>query len=125
MIQEETTTIAGKEVKLAYIYATEVAYKKATDENIHSAITDISRAITAKQSPDTEKSIYLILAAHQAYNFAHDIEEPSIIDKDLMKNAKPKELATAVMLIIKMYGEFYEIPVDEPEPQKGNSKGKN
>lgn len=121
----EKIKIAGKQVTLAYCYATEIAYKNFTGENIAVIIDQIARCTKEKTSPDTERSIYLILSAHQAYCTAHNIETPTIVDVDIMNNATPVELGTALGTILNLWGKFYNVLPDEPKQKKGKGKGKN
>ena len=127
MIHEEIT-IAGKSVTLGYCYATEIAYKKLSGENITGIIQETIESINAKppRMPDTERSIYLVLAAAMAYYDGKD-EDPPIKDTDLMRETTPLELGTALGTIVNLWAQFYHIPTGEPEdkPAKGKGKRKN
>ena len=127
MIHEEVT-IAGKSVTLGYCYATEIAYKKFTDENISGIIQDTIEAVNAQppRMPDTERSIFLVLAAIMAYYDSKDEDAP-IKDTDLMRETSPLELGIALGTIITLWSKFYHIPAGEPaeKPAKGKGKGKN
>ena len=124
MIHEEIT-IAGKPVTLGYCYATEIAYKNMYGEDISGIIQETIAAVNAKpaQMPDSERSIYLVLAAVVAY-YESKGEEAPIKDADLMNETTPLELGTALGIIIKLWSQFYNIPKGEPEdkPQKGKGK---
>ena len=130
MIHEEIT-IAGKSVTLGYCYATEIAYKGLSGEDISSIIRDTIAAINAKPAgmPDVKRCIYLVLAAAMAYYQSKDEDEPTPIeDTDLMNEATPIELGNALGTIINLWAKFYSIPAGEPEdkPAKGKgTKGKN
>ena len=130
MIHEEIT-IAGKPVTLGYCYATEIAYKGLSGEDISAIIRDTFAAINAQppRMPDVKRSIYLVLAAAMAYYQSKDEDEPTPIkDTDLMNEATPIELGNALGTIINLWAKFYSIPTGEPEdkPQKGKgNKGKN
>lgn len=116
--------IAGKEVNLAYCFATEVNFKLLADSEINDFIVEVAEAITAtpQRLPDIRKSIFLIIASAQSYYNAQG-EEMKIIDKDLLFKAKPIELGTAIGTILALRNEFYTIPDGEPKTRKG--KGKN
>ena len=124
MINEEIT-IAGKPVTLSYCYATEIIYKDLSDEDIANIIQETIGCINAQPArmPDTKRSIYLVLAAVMAYYQSKDEEAP-IKDTDLMNEATPLELGTALGTIINLWAKFYGIPKGEPadKPQKGKGK---
>ena len=124
MIHEEIT-IAGKPVTLGYCYATEVAYKELSGEDIADIIQETIAAVNAQPArmPDTKRSIYLVLAAVMAY-YESVKEETPIKDKDLMNDTTPIELGTALGTVINLWTKFYNIPSGEPEekPQKGKGK---
>jgi hypothetical protein len=130
MIHEEIT-IAGKPVTLGYCYATEIAYKGLSGEDIAAIIRDTIAAVNAKPAgmPDVKRCIYLVLAAAMAYYQSKGEDEPTPIkDTDLMNEATPIELGNALGTIINLWAKFYRIPAGEPEdkPAKGKgTKGKN
>ena len=117
MISERKITIAGKEVNLSYCYATEIGFKILAGEDISEFAKEVLESIQNKVMPDTEKSIFLIIAAAQAYSESHE-EKEQINSSDLMFKCSPEELATALGTIIVMKAEFYNLPKgEEPEPQ--------
>lgn len=127
MIHEEIT-LAGKPVTLGYCYATEIAYKDLSGEDINTIIQDIITVTNAQPArmPDAKRSIYLVLAAIMAYYQSKDEDAP-IKDTDLMNDTTPLELGTALGIIINLCSKFYNIPKGEPadKPQKGKGKKKN
>ena len=127
MIHEEIT-ITGKPVTLGYCYATEIAYKGLSGEDIAAIIQDTIACVNAKpaQMPDVKRSIYLVLAAVMAYYQSQDEDAP-IKDTDLMNDTTPLELGKALGTIINLWAKFYNIPKGEPaeKPQKGKGKAKN
>lgn len=124
MIHEEIT-LAGKPVTLGYCYATEIAYKDLSGEDITDIIHETIAAVNAKPArmPDAKRSIYLVLAAVIAY-YESKGEDAPIKDKDLMDEITPLELGTALGTIINLFAHFYNIPNGEPadKPQKGKGK---
>lgn len=117
MISERKITIAGKEVNLSYCYATEIGFKILAGEDISEFAKEVLESIQNKVMPDTEKSIFLIIAAAQAYSESHE-EKEQINSSDLMFKCSPEELATALGTIIVMKAEFYNLPKgEESEPQ--------
>ena len=127
MIHEEIT-IAGKPVTLGYCYATEIAYKDLSGEDIADIIQETIAAINVKPArmPDAKRSIYLVLAAVMAYYQSKDEDAP-INSTDLMNDTTPLELATALGTVISLWSQFYNIPTGDPDdkPQKGKGKAKN
>lgn len=124
MIHEEIT-LAGKPVTLGYCYATEIAYKDLSGEDIADIIQETIAAVNAKPArmPDTKRSIYLVLAAILSYYQSKDEDAP-IKTTDLMNDATPIELGTALGAIITLWSQFYSIPKGEPEEKTAKGKGK-
>jgi hypothetical protein len=127
MIHEEIT-MAGKLVTLGYCYATEIAYKDLSGEDIADIIQETIACVNAKPArmPDAKRSIYLVLAAVMAY-YQSKGEDAPIKDTDLMNDTTPLELGTALGTIVNLWAKFYHIPTGEPaeKPAKGKGKGKN
>ena len=118
-------TICGKQVTLAYCYATEIAYKNMTNEDMFDYAQKAVEAIQNQRDPDIEKTIYAILACLMAYY--EDADKAPVKDSEIMKQATPVEIGTAMLTILSMRSEFYHVPKDEPEekPEKGARKRKN
>ena len=124
MIHEEIT-IAGKPVTLGYCYATEVAYKELSGEDIADIIQETITAVNAQPArmPDAKRSIHLVRAAGMAYYQSKDEDAP-IKDTDLMNDCTPLELGTALGTIITLWAQFYHIPAGEPKEKPTKGKGK-
>ena len=112
-------------MNIAYCYATEIAYKDLSGEDIAAIIQETIACVNAKPArmPDTKRSIYLVLAAVMAYYQSKDEEAP-IKDTDLMNDTTPLELGTALGAIITLRAQFYSIPKGEPEDKPAKGKGK-
>ena len=126
MITKEIS-LCGKPVTLGYCYATDISYKKLANQDITDFCQEAVQAIQADRMPDAEKTIYAILACMLAYYQSRDEDNP-IRDADIMNEATPLELGTALGTVLTLRMEFYNIPAGEPEdkPQKGKGKkGKN
>ena len=121
----DEVTLAGKPVTLGYCYATEIAYKDLSGENITDIIQDTITGINATPSrmPDAKRSIYLVLAAIIAYYECVKKEKP-IKDIDIMSEATPVEIGKALGTIINLWAKFYNIPNGEPEDKPKKGKGK-
>ena len=124
MITKEIT-ICSKQVTLAYCYATEIAYKNMANEDMFDYAQKAIEAIQSQRDHDIEKTIYAILACMMAYY--EDANKAPVKDSEIMKQATPVEIGTAMLTILSMRSEFYHVPKDEPEdkPEKGGKKRKN
>ena len=118
-------TLCGKQVTLAYCYATEIAYKEMSDEDIFDYAQEAVEAIQAQRDPDIKKTIYAIIACMMAYY--EDKDKAPVKDSEIMREATPVEIGTAMLTILTMRSEFYHVPKDEPEDkqEKGGGKRKN
>ena len=121
----EKITIVGKSVTLGYCYATEIAYKDMSGEDITAIIQETAACVNAQPArmPDVKRSIYLVLAAAMAYYESKEKASP-IEATDLMREASPLELGTAIGTIITLWAKFYNIPKGEPEDKPAKGKGK-
>ena len=121
MITKEIT-LCGKQVTLAYCYATEITYKDMSDENIADYIKEAVACIQQQTDPDAKHTIYAILSCIMAYY--EDPAKAPVTDRDIMRDATPEELVTAIFTIISLRMDFYHVPQGEPEekPQKGKGK---
>lgn len=117
----KTITIAGKEVTLAYCYATEIGYKLLSDEDINAYMADAMEALKESRMPDTRKTVYVVIAAINAYSEWQE-ETPAVSDRDLMYEATPLELGTALGTIIQLRADFYKVPSDEPKDEQPEEK---
>ena len=115
-------TICGKQVTLAYNYATEISYKILSDEDIIDFGQEIVEKIQQDQMPDIRKTIFLIVASMQSY-YESKGEQCPITDKELMYECTPQEIGVALGTIIGLRSQFYHVPSDEPQdkPEEGNA----
>ena len=116
MITKEITLL-GKQVTLAYCYATEISYKILTDEDIIDFGQEIAEKIQHQQMPDIRKSIFLIIASMQSY-YESKKEKAPIDDKELLYESTPQEIGQALGTVIGLRSKFYHIPSGEPEDKK-------
>jgi hypothetical protein len=124
MITKEIT-ICGKQVTLAYCYATEIAYKDLANEDLFDYANHAIESIRAQRDPDIKKTILAIIACMMAYY--EDADKMPVKDSEIMKNATPVDIGTAMLTILSMRSEFYHIPKGEPEdkPKDGQDAEKN
>lgn len=113
--------LCGKQVMLAYCYATEISYKILSDEDIIDFGQEVVEKIQHEQMPDIRKTIFLIIASMQSY-YESKGEESPITDKDLMYECTPQEIGVALGTIIGLRSQFYHVPSDEPEDKLADGK---
>lgn len=121
MITQEIT-ICSKKVTIAYCYATEIGYKLLSDEDVIAFGHEIAEKIQNEQMPDVRKTIYLILAALNAY-YDFKGEPCPVTDKELMYECTPQEIGVAIGTILALRQQFYHIPTGEPK-DKPTDEGK-
>ena len=123
MITREVT-LCGKQVTLAYCYATEIAYKDMANEDIIKYIRYAIECIQKEEDPDIKQSVFAIVACMIAYAQSKDVEETPVTDKELMLHMSAIELGKAILAIISMRLEFYKVSDQEPGEKKTEKKGK-
>ena len=124
MITKEIT-LCGKQVTLAYCYATEIAYKDLAGEDMLDYAKHATESIQAERDPDIKCTIFAIIACMMAYY--EDADKAPVKDSEIMREATPVEIGTAMLTILTMRQEFYHVPKGEPEDkqEKGGKKRKN
>jgi hypothetical protein len=120
MITKEIT-ICGKQVTLAYCYATEISYKILSDEDIIDFGQEVVEKIQHEQMPDIRKTIFLIIASMQSY-YKSKGEQCPVTDKELMYECTPQDIGMALGVIIGLRTNFYHVPSDEPEDKEPKGK---
>lgn len=125
MIKKETT-ICGKQVTLAYCYATEIAFKDLSDQDITYFMIEAIPQIQDQKMPSAKKVTHLIVASMMSYYESKDEKMPIDV-KDIMYQATALEIGNALGVIIGLRAEFYHIPSGEPEdkPKGGDAELKN
>lgn len=118
--------LCGKQVTLAYCYATEIAFKDLSNQDITDFMIEAVPQIQAQKMPDAKKVVLLIIAALMSH-YQSIGEETPIEDKDIMYRATAEEIGNALGVIIGLRAEFYRIPTGEPEdkPKDGDVEPKN
>lgn len=121
-MQKKEITICGKPVTLAYCYATEIGYKDCSGEDIHTFLTEAIPLIQQQKMPDVKKTLFLIISSMLSYY--EDDEKLPVTDKDMMREATPIEITTALGTIIVLRSQFYHVPEGEPKdkPSEGDEK---
>ena len=118
-MKKKKVKIAGKQVWLAYCYATEIIFNDITGEDINEFFKEV---FTSKERTNPKKLLYPILACAIAYAQGTQTED-ALEDKQLMYEAKPQELIEAFKVVVELRNEWYKLPSsDKPEEEKGNGK---
>ena len=124
-MKKKEITLAGKKVTVAYCYATEIAYKDLSGQDIADFMGEIGEALADNKMPDTKKSIFLLVAAIMSY-YETKKEDAPISDAQIMTDATPLEMGAAIGAVLNLRSEFYALPEGEPKEKKKNArKGKN
>ena len=115
-MKQKEITLCGKQIIIAYCFATEIAFSKYTGVGFD------------KFDPaNPEHVIYTILASTLSYYDAEKQEMP-VKDTDLMYHATPTELTNALMEIFELRKAWYEIPAgaekkdEHPADEEGQEK---
>ena len=126
MITKEIT-LCGQQVTLGYCFATEVLFNKMSDKYLSDYATHTIECIGKQKDPDTEQTIYAILACMVSYAESQKKEAP-LKDTDIMYNAAPAELGIAIFAILELRSQFYHVPDgakqsnnEEEEKKEGES----
>lgn len=98
---------------MAYCYATEIAYKDLADEDMLDYAKHAIDSIHAQRDPDIKRTIFAIIACMMAYY--EDADRAPVKDSEIMREATPVEIGTAMLTILSMRSEFYHVPTGEPE----------
>ena len=128
-MKKKKVKIAGKQVWLAYCYATELAFYDMTDTDINDFFKEF---FSQNKEMDEEKRkkkesrirklvLYAIFAA--AFSYSESVEEECEIGhKALMFHAKPNEITDAFSCVIELRNEWYKLPSDD-KPKKEDEDG--
>lgn len=112
-MKSKTITILGKEVTLGYCHATEIGYNLKSDEDVSEFFSHAVACLQDNRMPDIRKTIYMIIAAVNAYSEWKE-EQAAITDRELMYEADPVEVGTALGTILQLRADFYHLPTSEP-----------
>lgn len=123
-MKKKEITLAGKQVTVAYCYATEIAYKDLSGQDIADFMGEVGEALADNKMPDTKKSIFLLVAAIMSY-YETKKEDAPISDAQIMTDATPLEMGAAIGAVLNLRSEFYALPEGEPKEKKNAGKGKN
>ena len=125
MIHKEIN-LCGKPVTLGYCYATEIAFKDLSGQDLTDFAMEAVTAFQKERMPDVKKTIYAILSCVMAY-YESKGEDAPVKDSELINETSPLEVGKALGTVLSLRAEFYAVPAGEPEekPAKGKGKAKN
>lgn len=119
-------TICGKQVTLAYCYATEIIYKDITGEDLIDFVQHAIACIREQKDPDAKRTLSVILSLAMAYDQwkAEDGKEAQqqLTLKELMNEAQPAEIGMAMLAVIDLRGQFYHVSKSDEEEVKADEK---
>lgn len=121
-------TLCGKQVTLAYCYATEIGYKFLADEDISDFTREALECIKQNVMPDIKKTILFVGASITSYYDSlpkEDNVKAPINDGDLMYKCSPEDIGLALGTVLALRAEFYGIPASEAKEQEQNQKESN
>ncbi len=122
-MKKKKVKIAGKQVTLAYCYATEITFNDLTGEDINEYFKEVFLLGEGKNKANPKKLLYAILACAIAYEQSTTNTEGVIDDKTLMYEAKPDELIEAFKVVVELHNDWYKIPsTEKPEKEEGEGK---
>lgn len=129
-MKKKKVKIAGKQVWLAYCYATELAFYDMTDTDINDFFKEFFSPNKEEDEEEKKKKesrklkliLYAIFAA--AFSYSESVEKDCEINhKTLMFHAKPAEITDAFACVIELRNEWYKLPSDD-KPEKEDEDGK-
>lgn len=135
---KKTITICGKEVTLAYSFATEIAFYDLAGQDFSQFFKTIAANLAGKEptavnvtaavaAVPPKTRIMAILASIISYYDGQGQEAP-LSDNELMREAGPDDIFVALATVMQLHNEWYRIPAGEPadKPEKkGKGRAKN
>ena len=99
-------TLCGKQVMVAYCFATEIAFKKFTGVNLDEF-----------DATNPEHIIYIILSAIATY-YQHEGTDAPVKDENLTYDVQPRELIDALNEVLKLRADWYQLPKGDKKDEK-------
>lgn len=85
---------------------------------------EAAEALKKNKLPNIRKCIWLIAAAAESYAKSQGIKE-MLEEVDLLYVVTPQEMATALVTVIALRGEFYHLPAEDAAEAKKEADPKN
>lgn len=126
-MKTKEVTICGKQVTLAYCYATEIAYKDIADEDMIDFIHHAIESVQNQKDPDVKRTIIAIHSCIFAFADANTPDGQDVVTpvtlKQMMKEMSPSEMGIALFAILDLRKQFYKVSKeDEAEIKKETSE---
>lgn len=119
-------TICGKQVTLAYCYATEIIYKDITGEDLIDFVQHAIACIREQKDPDAKRTLSVILSLSMAFDQwqSEDGKEApqQLTLKELMNEAAPAEIGMALLAVLDLRKQFYHVSKSDEEEVKAEDK---
>lgn len=119
-------TICGKQVTLAYCYATEIIYKDIRGEELIDFFQHANDCISKKREPDVKRTLSVIISLSMAYDQwknEDDKDAPQQLTlKELMNEAAPAEIGMAMLAVLDLRRQFYHVSKSDEEEVKADEK---
>lgn len=119
-------TICGKQVTLAYCYATEIIYKDITGEDLIDYVKHAIASISKEKDPDAKQTLSAILSLSMAFDQWKEEDgkeaQQQLTLKELMNEAQPAEIGMAMLAVIDLRGQFYHVSKSDEEEVKADEK---
>ena len=128
-MKKKKVKIAGKQVWLAYCYATELAFYNLADIDINDFFVNFfspnnegdEQKRKEKEYIKRKRIMFAIVAA--AYAYSKSIDKDAEPDENIvMFDAKPNEITDAFSCVIELRNEWYKLPSDD-KPKKEDEDG--
>ena len=119
-------TICGKQVTLAYCYATEIIYKDIAGEDLIDYVQHAIACIREQKDPDAKRTLSAILSCAMAYDQSKEENDEKAQEqltiKELMNDAKPAEFGMAMLSVLDLRRQFYYVAKSDEEEVKADEK---
>ena len=119
-------TICGKQVTLAYCFATEITYKDITGEDLIDFVEHAIACIRKKKDPDAKRTLSAILSLAMAYDQWKEEDgkeaQQQLTLKELMNEAAPAEICMAMLSVLDLRSQFYHVSKSDEEEVKAEEK---
>jgi hypothetical protein len=131
MIQEQTITICGKEVRMRYCAAAETTFESISAKKIEVFLPlpsefDADGTPTAYKPSEATAQDYITLAVSAIIAaYARAKEEPPVTVDDILYDATPQEVTDLVTMVAKLRLEWYKVPEVVKPDIKPDGKPKN
>lgn len=125
-MKTKEVTICGKQVTLAYCYATEIAYKEIADEDMIDYIHHAIESVQSQKDPDVKRTIIAIHSCIFAFADANTPDGQDVVTpvtlKQMMKEMTPAEMGIALFAILDLREQFYKVPKEDAEEIKKETR---